>query len=189
MLRGLTDGSYGEWVPRVEDLYRLQLEAIMHVDKNGFASSPTGHGGLRSRTGTRIVDPLASMTMKPGSKQPNTGGSGSSPAEPTQLEEFSPIDFAKSTLFPFGIPGVSTLAEGEGLGQPLGGSHGNNDSSILPVELVLYNDLMMNIGESAKFFEKDFMDSLLLGSAPLLGMEGASAGLGTGFTAPNTVPG
>lgn len=180
VLHGLANDSSGGWIPRVEDLYRLQIEAVTYIDKDGFASSPAGDGRLRSRTGTKIADPFAHMSNSPtesGHEQLSTEGNGVSTAEPPQpnVNGFHPMDFlANSTGLAFGAP-TSALAEGGGLGQR-GGIGENGDPPVLPIELMIYNNLMMDIGGSAGFFEQDFLNSVLFGSTPPLLATGQDTG-------------
>ena len=85
------------------------------------------------------------------------------------------MDFlANSTGLAFGAP-TSTLAEDEGLGQR-GGIGENGDPPVLPIELMIYNNLMMDIGGSAGFFEQDFLNSVLFGSTPPLLATGEDTG-------------
>lgn len=148
MLRELANGSYGGWNPRAEDLYRLQTEAVTYVDRNGFACPSEGPN---TRTGTKIVDPLAQM------EQLNTEYNGTRGIEPTHSNGFSPINFfAGSAGFPFGIPS-STPTKNDESGQPPAPS----------MEFMLYNDFMMDVGSSARFFEEDLLNSIFFPSTPL----------------------
>lgn len=185
VIRGLADGSSGGWVPRAEDLYRLQIEAVMYIDKDGFASPPTG---LRTRTGMKIVDPLAQATVsptEPGHEQLSNEGDGIGDVRPTLPDVFSPVDLlARSTGLAFGSP-ASPLAE-EGLDQPTG-INGNNEPPALPIELMMYNDLMMDIGGPVRFFEQDWLNSVLFGST--LAMEDPGSAQGTEVQLPTTIQG
>ena len=137
----------------------------MYVDKNGFLSSPAGRGGVSTRTGGRIVDPvqqqMAAPPMKPFCEPPNTGCKDTNGTEPTQPNAFSPMDFlAGSAGFSFGNS-TSPLAKDDGLGWPLGLNA--NDPSM---EFMAYDGFMMDIGRSARFFEEDFLNSILFGLTP-----------------------
>lgn len=188
VLRGLADGSYGGWIPRAEDLYRLQNEAVMYVDRHGFASAPPGHEGPWTRT----VDPLGQAITSPVKlrrEQQSTEYSGTNGVEPTQLNEHSPMDFlAGSTGFSFGTP-VSTLVNDGGLGQPPG-LNPNDDPPVPWTEFMTYNDFLMDIGRTARFFEEDFLNSVLFElTPPPFAMNDASPVQSVGSQAPKLVPG
>lgn len=167
VLRGLADRSYGGLIPTAEDLYRLQLETVLCVDRDGVASSTGKYEGPSPRDGTNVTDPQAHTTVpltKQGVEQLITEPNGTSGATPTQQNGFSPIDFlANSTGFSFGTP-ISSLNKDEGLGHPpkLDG----NDTSLLPKELMMYNDFMTDIGETARFFDHELRNSALFVSVP-----------------------
>lgn len=157
VLRGLTDGSYEGWIPRAEDLYRLQFEKVVYVDKDGVVSPTDGHGGPSPQAGTNFMDPSAQ-----GMEQPNTKWDAKSGTEPILRDGFSPIDFlANSMLFPFG----TSMSSKEESGWPPK-LEGNGTSSLLPMELMIYNDLMTDIGGTARFSDQDFLNPPLPGSTP-----------------------
>jgi len=168
VLRGLADGPYVGCIPRVERLYQLQCETVTYIDRDGVVSSSGRYGGPSTPAGTKIADSPAQMTIPParqGVGQLNTERNGTSGVEPNQPNGFSPIDFlANSTSFSFGTP-ASSLAKDERLGQP-SKPDGDDMTSLFPMELIIYNDLMTDIGGTARFFDQDLRNSVLFGSAP-----------------------
>jgi hypothetical protein len=168
VLRGLADGSYDGWVPKVEDLYRLQFETVTYIDKDGVVSSTGEHGRPSTRAGAKIMDPPPQMAVPPtkqGIEQLNTEYNGATGVERSQPSGFSPIDFlANSTSFSFGTP-VSSRAKYEGSDKPPK-LDGSDTSSLLSMEFMIYNDLMTDIGGTASFFDRGFRDSVLFGSTP-----------------------
>ncbi|KAF9643134.1 hypothetical protein BDM02DRAFT_3192157 [Thelephora ganbajun] len=190
VLRGLAGGSYGGWIPRVEDLYRLQSEAVMYIDRDGVASSLSGHGRPSTRAGTKITNPLVQTTVpttNQGAEKLNNEHKGTSGTGPIQPDGFSSIDFlANSTSFSFGTP-VSSLAKDEESGRPH--KLDRNDMSLFPMELMMYNDLMMDIGGTTRFFDQDFRNSILFGSIPTPppATEDTRSVQDTEFRGPNTM--
>lgn len=189
----MADGSYDGWTPRVEDLYRLQFEAIIYIDKDGVVSSTDGHGRPSPRASVKVTDPQGQINVPPtkqGVEQLNTEPNVTSDIGPIQRNEFSPIDFlASSTSFSFGIPGLS-LAKDEPSGQPPE-LDGNDMSSLLPMELMMYSDLMTDIGGATGFFDQDFRSSVLFGSTPTppVTTEDAGSVQGGEFQTPSTIYG
>lgn len=165
-LRGLADGSYNGWTPRVEDLYRLQNEAVTYVDKDGFAASPAKHKGSSART-SEIVDNLAQITVppaKPRCEQLSTEYNGTETIEPIQPNVFPPMSFlVDSTSSPFGTP-ASTMATDYGLDRP---PDTNDELQVPSTAFMTYDDLMMDIGRSTRLFEEDFLNSILFGPTPM----------------------
>jgi hypothetical protein len=194
VLRGLADGSYSGWTPRVEDLCRLQLEAVMYIDKDGFVSSTSGHGKPNTRVSAKTTGPPPRMTAPPtkqGAEQLSAEQNGTTGVEPGRPDAFSPIDFLATSMgFSFGTP-VSSPAKGEGSHQPLPNLDGNGTSSLLSMEFVMYNDLMTDIGGSASFFDQGIRDSVLFGSTPtpLSASEDTGSVQGMGFQSPDTMYG
>jgi hypothetical protein len=121
-----------------------------------------------TRIGTNTTGSPVQTTVpstRQGFEQPTTGSNGTSGTEPTQTKQFSPLDFlANSASFSLGIP-ASTLTEHEGLDQ-LPRPDGNSRSSVLPMELMIYNDFMTDIEGTARFFEQDFLNSILFEATP-----------------------
>lgn len=168
IIRGLTEGSHDGWHPNVEDIYRLQVEAVMHVDKEGFASFPTECEKPVDQTGARILTPparISSLSATQGCERPSTESNDTDTIEVTQPDLLSPIDLLTNAAgFSFGVP-ASTMTKGreptkqsdlEGIGEPF----------VFPMELMMYNDFMMEMGDTGRFFGKDFQDSVLYESAP-----------------------
>ena len=178
LLRGLTDGSYDGWTPRAFDLYRLQSDTIIYVGKDGAVSSVSGHRGPGTKAGEKIATPQPQVTVPPvsqGDEQLSTEFHGAIDVEPAQPNIFSPINFlANSTSFSFRTP-VSDRVRDEGFDRPprLDG----NDPSLLSTEFIVYNDLMTDIGGTARFFDQDSRNSALFGSIPP-GDTGSVQGIG-----------
>jgi hypothetical protein len=191
VLRGLADGSYDEWIRGVEDLCRLRFETFIYIDRDGVVSSTGGHGMPDPRASAKTTDPQGQIAVPPtkqGAEQLNTEPKVTGGAGHTQRNEFSPIDFlANSTSFSFGTP-VSSLARDEPLGQPPK-LDGSDMSSLLPMEFIMYNDLMTDIGGTTRFFDQDFRSSVLFGSAPAppVTMEGVGSVQGREFQTSGTM--
>ena len=171
IIRGLASGSHDGWTPKVEDLYQLQIKTMMYVDKDGFASSLNGYGKLRARAGAGIVDPPA-KTIVPFTRQgePDAEYNLATDIEPNQPNRFSPIDFLTNSMgFSFAAP-ASTLAKDEELDR-FRDSDRNGQPLVLPMDFMIYNDFMMDIGDTARLFERDFLNSVLLESTPAGGNE------------------
>jgi len=164
----LADGSYSGSIPRASDLY-LQSETVVYIDKDGVASSTDGHGRPSTRAGAKITSsPQATVPLPPakrGDERLDTEYDEPIGVDPPQPDVFSPIDFlANSTGFPFGIP-VPDQAQGKGPDQ-LPRFDRNDASSLLSMELMIYDDLMTDIGGTARFFDQDFRNSVLFGPTP-----------------------
>lgn len=179
VLRGLADGSYDGRIPRAEDMYRLQVETAIYIDRDGVSSSTGRHERPSLREGPKTTDPPAQMTVpltKQGAEQPNTECNETSGIKPTQQNVFSPLDFlTNSTGFSFGTP-ISFLTRDEGSSRPPE-LDGNDTSPLLSMEFMIYNDLLADIGGTAKFFDQDFRNPALFGSAstPSPEVEGAGS--------------
>ena len=148
----------------------------MYIDKNGVASPIGGHGKSSTRAGANITSSPPQTTVPPakrGDEPPNTEYDGPTGAGPPQSDVFSPIDFlAHSRGFSFGIP-VPDQTQGKEPDQPPK-FDGNDTSSLLSMELMIYDDLMTDIGGTARFFDQDFRNSVLFGPPPpVLGDNGS----------------
>ena len=168
VLRGLADGSYIGSTPRASDLFRHQFETVVYIDKDGVASSTGGRGRPNTRAGAKFTNSPPQTTVPPtkrGDGQLNTGYNGPTGIRPPQPDVFSPIDFlTNSTGFPFGIP-IQDQAQGKVPDQPPK-FDGNDTSPLLSMELMIYDDLMTDIGGTARFFDQDFQNSVLFGPTP-----------------------
>jgi len=137
-------------MPRFSDLYRLQFETVVYVNEDGVASSTSGHGRSSTRTGTKTQN------------SPQMAAPSDVPTQPSGL---SPLEFlTNSTGFPFGIP-VPDQAKDKGPDQS-SKVDGDDASSLLSMELMIYDELMSDIGGTARFFDQDFRNSVLFGSTP-----------------------
>lgn len=162
----------------------------MYIDKNGVISSTGRLGRSSFRANTEFTDPQGRTTVPPtkqGVEQMNTEPNATSGTGPTQGNGFSAIDFlANSTSFSSGTP-ISSLARGGLSGQPpkLDG----NDMSLLPMEFMMYNNLMTDIRGTTGFFDQDFRSSVLFGSTPVppVTVENVGSVRGREFQAPSTM--
>ena len=182
-LRRLADGSYSGSMPRALDLYQLQFETVVCVDKDGVASSTGGHGRSSTRAGAKVTSSPPQTTVPPtrgGVERLNTECNGATGVGSTQPDGFSPIDFlANSTGFSFGIP-VPNQTNDKGPDQ-LPTFDENDSSSLLSMEFMIYDDLVADIGGTARFFDQDFRNSVLFGSTPpppVSGDAGSAQGIG-----------
>jgi len=168
VLRGLAGGSYSGSTPRASDLYRLQFEVVVYIGKDGVASFTSGHGRPCTRAGAKTTNPPPQTAVPPvkrGDEPLSTEYNGPSGVGHPQPDVFSPIDFlANSTGFSFGFP-IPDQTQGKGPDQPPK-FDGNDTSSLLSMELMIYDDLMSDIGGTAKFFDQDFQNSVLFGPPP-----------------------
>ena len=167
----MSDGSHGGWIPRVEDLFRLEFETIVYVGRDGVASSMDQYGKPVPWAGTKIVDPQTGMTI-PSTETvteqlDTTGYNMLSGIGPMRQNRFSPMGFlGNPTSFSLGIQ-VTSLDKDETLGQPL------DMSSLLRTELAMYNNLMMDIGEATRFFDQEeIQNAPLSGSTPSFVVDG-----------------
>ena len=167
----MTDGSHGGWIPRVEDLFRLEFETAVYVGSDGVASSMDIYGKPTPWVGTKIVDPQAGITI-PSTETTTeqldtTGYNPLSGTGPTRQNRFSPMDFlGNPTSFSLGTH-VSSLDKDETLGQP------PDMPSLLRTELTMYNNLMMDIGEATRFLDQgDIRNTPLSGSTPPFVVDG-----------------
>ena len=164
----MADGSYAGCIPRVERLYQLQFETVTCIDRDGVVSSSGRYGGPSTRAGAKTADSPVQITVPParqGVEQLNAERNGTSGIKPNRQKGLSPIDFlANSTSFSFGTP-TSSLAKGDGSGQPSNFDR-NDMTPLFPIEFMMYNDLMTDIGETARFFDQDSRNPILFGSIP-----------------------
>jgi hypothetical protein len=97
-----------------------------------------------------------------------------------QPEDLPPTDFfvnspsfsdSSTTSSPSGFNGPGGMNTANGINGISGGMNGTriaggDSSSMLPIELMIYNDLMTDIGGTARFLGQEFQDSVLFGPTP-----------------------
>jgi len=116
---------------------------------------------------------------------------------PTDFFVDSPSFYGSSVMSsPSGFkdPGGENRTNGiDGVNGGINGAHiaGGDSSSMLPMELMIYNDLMMDIEGTARFLGQEFQDSVLFGPSPVSSPapEGQYPDQGPGSQPPSTVYG
>lgn len=192
----MIDGPYTNWKPTVEEWYRIKFGSVLYVDKEGFLSSAEkDHGApAKPRTDEEHND-LSSLisesrrethaTRRPAENvDPETFRQMLSMGGPAGYGAIRPGDLPPANLFmnspsfsdssatstPSGFsepggPDTTNRIQGVGRGangaQVVGGT-----SPILPMELMIYNDLMTDIGGTARVLGQEFQDSVLFGPTP-----------------------
>ena len=187
----MIDGPYTGLKPTVEEWYRIKFGNVLYVDKDGLLSSmETDHRAHpKHRTNEEYNNP-PSLTSEPrrGTRtmqrpmengDPETFRQMLSMGGPTGYGAIRPGDLppadvfmnspsfsdssATSTLSGFSEPGgPDTTNRIKGLSRGINGA----TSPILPVELMIYNDLMTDIGGTARVLGQEFQDSVLFGPTP-----------------------
>ena len=182
----MADGSHGGWIPRLEDLYRVEFQTALCIDRDGVASSMGRYGRPTPWTGTKMGDPQAEVTTPSTEtviKQLDTARSNTTSGIGPMLQNgFFPMDFlSNSAGFSLGTQ-VSPPDKHETSGQPL------DMPSLLRTELTMYNNLMTDIGEATRFFDQEYIRNRSLpGSTPPLSMEHSGSIQGWEFQTPETV--
>ena len=216
----MVDGPYKGWKPTPEDWYRIKFGRVLYVDKDGLSSSAAidrrGHPKLR--TGGRYNHDGSSPTSEPDRETHAMGGPTESddsetlrqmlgtggPAREIQPEGLSPADsfvnfhdFSDRSVMssPLESSGSGETNERNGIDGISRGINGErvmgDSSSVLPMELMIYNDLITDIEGTARFLGHEFQNSILFGATPT--SSPASAGLypgdGPWQQSPNTMYG
>ena len=191
----MIDGPHSGWKPTHQDWYRIKFGTALYVGKNGVLSPMEINCGAHPKfrpneehKDSSLPTPESCQEMYPmgglmGNDDPGVlrqmlgmdGPTGYGAIRPGDLP---PTDFFKNPSF-FDSPQMSTSLESSGLGGPdtpdgvsetsgIRGTRiaGGDSSSMLPVELMIYNDLMTGIEGSARFLGQEFQDSVLFGPAP-----------------------
>ncbi|KAF9646993.1 hypothetical protein BDM02DRAFT_2830777 [Thelephora ganbajun] len=194
-LRAMIDGPNTGRKPTPEDWERTKFGAVLYVDKDGFLSpTPETDRGthLKFRTDDgynqeaslptpesyRKTYPMGSSV---GNDDPGAIRQVPGMDEPVGYGAIQPGDLPPPDLFsnPSNIydrsvmSGFSWLGDTNntnGINGVIGGDHGvhieGDSSSMLPMELMIYNDLMTDIKGTAKFLGQEFQDSILFGPTP-----------------------
>jgi len=183
----MIDGPYTGWKPAPDDWYRIKFGVVLYVDKDGLlSSSETNHGAypkFRADDGyDQDAPPPTSesyqQTYPMGNDDPGTlrqvhmmgGPAGYGAIQPGDLP---PTDFFANSPSFYGSSAMSSpsgfkIPGGENSTNGIDGAHitGGDSSSMLPMELMIYNDLMTDIGGTARFLGHEFQDSVLFGPSP-----------------------
>lgn len=207
----MIDGPYMGWKPTIEDWNRIKVGSVLYVDKDGFLSpteiNPKSQGNdgndqdascrttpefyrgpcpLRDddpgafRQTARMDGPAGYGAIQPGDLPP-ADFFANHPYFHDGSEMSSPSDFSSPRE---GSEGIGTAEAGEGIN----GTHIMEDpSSALPMGLMIYNDLMMDIEGTARFLGQEFQDSVLFG--PTSTHASQHLDQGPEFQSPNTTHG
>ena len=192
----MIDGPYKGWKPSPEDWYRIKFGRVIYVDKNGLSSSTEtdrrGHSKFRTddrypqdgsppsepyRETHQIGRSTESDSSKTLQQMLEAGGlAGYSEIQPGGL---SPADsFVNSPSFsdrsvmssPLVSSGSGETDGRNGIDGVSGGVNGarimGDSSSVLPMELMIYNDLITDIEGTARFLGHEFQNSVLFGPTP-----------------------
>lgn len=193
-MRAMIDGPYVGWKPTIEDWDRMKACSVFYVDKDGLLSSTEiGRGPHRkfqdsdeynrdaspnTREETSPLGGLREITDLGAFRQAFSmdGPAGYGAIQPGDLP---PADFFANNPSPYdssvmsSSSGHSSLDETNrttGTNRGSGGINGvritGDPSSVLPMGLMIYNDLMMDIDGTARFLGQEFQDSVLFGASP-----------------------
>jgi hypothetical protein len=186
----MIDGPYVGWKPTIEDWDRIKICSVLYVDEDGFLS-PTetklkfrGNGGHDQLAPSYIPElhnttcSLGGQTegVDPGTRRQTARSDGPTGYGVIQPGNLPPSDFFANNPYlrdGFGAPSPSEFSsssetsETVGIDRATGGANGTrlteDSSSVLPMGLMIYNDLMMDIEGTARFLGRDFHDSVLFG--------------------------
>ena len=191
----MIEGPHAGWKPTVEDWYRIKFGRVLYVDKEGLLSPrETGRGAHPKPQTNGEHNDLSSSTSESG-RETNTmrrpaenddpetirqifsmgGPAGYGAIRPGDLPPANifmrPPSFSESsaTSTPpgFSEPGGPDTSRIKGLSSGINGAHvGGGTSPVLPIELMIYNDLMTDIGGTARVLGQEFQDSVLFGPTP-----------------------
>ena len=192
ILRAMTDGPYAGWKPSPEDWYRIKFGTVLYVDKDGHLSSmeTNNQAHRKFRPNDEFTQDTPSPTSEsrqktypmggpmgnddPGALRQMLGMGGTiQPGDPPSTDFFvnSPSSSDSSVMSsssgfsgPSGTNGMKGTNE---IGGGMNGTYvtGGDSSSVLPIELMIYNDLMTDIEGTARFLGQEFQDSVLFGPA------------------------
>ena len=190
----MIDGPYKGWKPTPEDWYRIKFGRVLYVDKDGLLSSmEIDRGGHpKFRTDQDVLSP----TSEPYWEMHQMGGPKGSDESETirkmleaggltgyreiQPGDLPPVDsFMNTPAFsdrsvmssPLGSSGSGETNGRNAINGNGGGSNGReritgDSSSVLPLELMIYNDLITDIEGTAGFLGHEFQNSVLFGPIP-----------------------
>ena len=187
-LRAMIDGPYKDWKPTANDWYRLKFGAVIYVDKDGIPSSMKGldrAAQSKFRANAAYDQDDSSLASEPGRETHPIGsddpealrqmfgigepGGYRSPGDISQGGSFvdsptySDSSTTSSSLGFVELDGTNNRSGINGIGGGVNGSAhiaGGDSSSMLPMELMIYNDLMTDIEGTARFLGQD---SILFG--------------------------
>lgn len=189
VLLAMIDGPYMDWKPTIADWNRIKVGSVLYVDQDGLLSPKEnnlrfGGSGGYDRDTSRNPE-FSGETHPPG------GQMGS--ADPRVIREMARMDgpAGYGAIQPGDMPPSDLSAnlpyfhEGSGMSsssgfsgpggtseavRTSGGTNGvyipEHSSSMLPMGLMIYNDLMMDIKGTAGFLGQEFQDSVLFGPTP-----------------------
>jgi len=194
-MRATIDGPYAGWRPTPQDWYRIKFGRVLYVDKDGLLSPMETNRGAYPKFGAnegyKEHPPLTSKSR--GETYPMGGLMGNGDHEALQHMfamggptgygairpgDLPPTDFfmsapsfsdspATPTSSGSGKPGGSDTNRIDGINGGTNGARIAGDfSPILPMELMIYNDLMMDIEGTARVLGQEFRESVLFGLTP-----------------------
>lgn len=211
VMRAMIDGPYVGWKPTIEDWNRIKVGSVLYVDKDGFLS-PT-ETNLKFRSHQDYDQDASSHGPRFDRKRYPLGGSmkgadlgafrqAARMDGPVGYGAFQPGDMPPADFFAnhpsfHGDSGLSSSSEFsspgekdqaiEVIGSVEGARTTENSSSILPMGLMIYNDLMMDIEGTARFLGQEFQDPVLF--VPTLTSAGQYLDQGPELQPPNTMNG
>ncbi|KAF9778891.1 fungal-specific transcription factor domain-containing protein [Thelephora terrestris] len=210
VLRATIDGPYMGWKPTFEDWDRMKACLVFYVDKDGLISSAeNGRGAHRTFQDKDEYGDRNASFNSPGKTYPlerprgNTDSGAPRPTfradGPAGYGAIQPGDLPPAVFFA-NNPGLcesSAMLSSSGYSSPdetngINGRRMTGDpSSILPMGLMIYNDLMMDIDGTARFLGQDFQDSVLFSSpsTPSSPPAGYHPDQGSGPQLPSTMQG
>lgn len=171
----MIDGPYAGWKPTPQEWYRIKFGRVLYVDKDGFLSSTEINHGVRQKfrvnEGYNDRSPPTSEFLREAYAMGGPTGYGA-----IRPGDLPPTDFfMNSSSFsdspPTSISSGFSEPGGPGTTNRINGINGvyntgRDPSPILPVELMIYNDLMTDIEGTARVLGQEFQDSILFGPAP-----------------------
>jgi len=180
ILRAMIDGPYKGWKPTPEDWYRIKFGRVLYVDKDGLSSSVEngrgGHPELRTNDGYN-QDGLSPTSYPHRATHPMgglTGGGDSGTLRQQTLENDGSAGYG--ALQPWDLPPADSFTNSPSYSDSSGETNGRNgidgaritgdSSSVLPMELMIYNDLITDIEGTARFLGHEFQNSVLFGPTP-----------------------
>lgn len=209
----MTDGPYTGWKPTPDDWYRIKFGIVLFVDRDGLLSSLETNRGARQKL--RVNDGYDRDASSPNSESgrqtyPMGGPMGnddhgalrqmlgmgrSAGYTGIQPGDLPPTDFFMNSP---SFSDSSVMSSPPGFGEQDGqdGTNGQyitrgDSSSVLPIQLMIYNDLMTDIEGTARFLGQEFQNSVLFGTTPTSpsATVGQHPGQGLGSQPPSTMYG
>lgn len=183
----MIDGPFKGWKPTIADWDRIKIESILYVDKEGRLSDTEHDHGYdqnplsRNPEYRREIPPPGGPGEKVNLGMPRQSFRADGPAGYGTIRpgDLPPAEFFANYSGPHDGSVISPSSEYSSPGETNGTSGiegGNrrvgcvpfkeNPSSVLPMGLVIYNDLMTDIEGTARFLGQEFQDSILFGASP-----------------------